>query len=136
MGVDVIPAQQIEAAIYLIRGMKVMLDSDLAALYGVKTKELNKAVVRNRDRFPSDFVFQLTAEEVASLRFQIGTSSLGHGGKRYPSHAFADRGVATKAIDLRCVGATYFGRRDGAATRRSVGRRAASRRRRQEHFEA
>jgi hypothetical protein len=94
MGVDVVPAQQIESAIYLIRGMKVMLDSDLAVLYGVKTKELNKAVTRNRDRFPSDFVFQLTAEEVANLRFQIGTSSSSYGGRRYRPFAFTEQGVA------------------------------------------
>jgi hypothetical protein len=57
-----------------------MLDSDLAALYGVGTKILNKAVCRNPPRFPTDLMFQLTQQEVANLRFQIGTSSLGHGG--------------------------------------------------------
>jgi hypothetical protein len=69
--------------IHLIRGQKVMLDSDLAALYGVGTKILNKAVRRNPLRFPTDFMFQLTRQEVANLRFQIGTSSLGYGGRRY-----------------------------------------------------
>ena len=60
-----------------------MLDFHLAALYGVETKNLNKAVKRNFDRFPADFMFQLEVQEVENLRFQIGTSSLGHGGRRY-----------------------------------------------------
>jgi hypothetical protein len=94
MRVDVVPVQQVEAAIHVIRGMKVMLDSDLAALYGVKTKELNKAVARNPDRFPADFVFQLTAEEVTNLRFQIGTSSSRYGGHRYRPFASTEQGVA------------------------------------------
>src|SRR5437899_5241749 len=65
--------EQIEQAILLIRGQRVTLDRDLAALYGVETKTLNKAVRRNLDRFPADFMFQLTAEESESLRFQLGT---------------------------------------------------------------
>jgi hypothetical protein len=69
-----IPAEIIQNKIYLIRGHKVMLDHDLAELYGVITKNLNKAVKRNIDRFPEDFMFQLTKEEMDSLRFQIGTS--------------------------------------------------------------
>ena len=67
---------QIESQILLIRGQKVMLDEDLAALYEVETKELNRAVKRNIERFPDDFMFQLTADEFADLRFQFGTSSL------------------------------------------------------------
>ena len=78
-----IPVERIEQSILLIRGQKVMLDRDLAALYGVETKNLNKAVRRNLDRFPADFMFQLTAEEAQNLRFQIGTSSSGYGGRRY-----------------------------------------------------
>jgi len=66
----------IENAIYLIRGQRVMLDSDLAAVYGVTTKRLNEQLRRNRSRFPSDFAFQLTAEELTNLRSQIATSSL------------------------------------------------------------
>ena len=66
----------IESRIHLIRGQKVMFDADLAELYCVETKALNKAVQRNRERFPDDFMFQLEREEVANLRFQIGTSSL------------------------------------------------------------
>jgi len=77
-----ITAEGIERCIFLIRGHKVMLDFNLAALYGVETKNLNKAVKRNLDRFPADFMFQLTAEELANLKFQIGTSSSTHGGRR------------------------------------------------------
>ena len=68
-----IQPEQIEQVILLIRGQRVMLDRDLAALYGVETKNLNKAVRRNLDRFPADFMFQLTADEADGLRFQFGT---------------------------------------------------------------
>jgi hypothetical protein len=85
---DIVPAEPIEHCIFLVRGQKVMLDFHLAALYGVETKNLNKAVKRNLDRFPADFMFQLEAEEVENLRFQFGTSSLGHGGRRYTPFAF------------------------------------------------
>jgi phage regulator Rha-like protein len=84
----------VQNRIQLIRGQKVMLDSDLAGLYGVETKILNKAVRRNASRFPTDFMFQLTTQEVANLRFQIGTSSLGYGGRRYRPYAFTEQGVA------------------------------------------
>ena len=70
-----IPIEKIERAIYLIRGEKVMLDRDLALLYEVETKVLNRAVKRNLQRFPLDFMFQLAAEEAENLRCQIGTSS-------------------------------------------------------------
>ena len=73
---DLISVEKIERAIYLIRGEKVMLDRDLAGLYEVETKNLNKAVKRNLPRFPRDFMFQLTTEEADNLRFQIGASSL------------------------------------------------------------
>ena len=69
---DLILHEIIERKIYLIRGHKVMLDSELARLYGVRTKNLNKAVRRNIERFPEDFMFQLTSDELKSLRFQIG----------------------------------------------------------------
>jgi hypothetical protein len=78
----VIPSERIESAIYLIRGEKVMLDRDLALLYEVETKVLNRAVKRNLQRFPSDFMFQLTAEEADRLRCQICTSKEGRGGRR------------------------------------------------------
>jgi hypothetical protein len=71
-----------------------MLDSDLAELYGVLTKNLNKAVHRNIGRFPDDFMFQLTAVEAESLRFQFGTSNVGRGGRRYSPVVFTEAGVA------------------------------------------
>ena len=83
--------ETIERKIYLVRGKKVMLDSELAELYDVRTKELNKAVGRNLDRFPDDFMFQLSEEEAKILRFQIGTSSWG--GRRYLPHVFTDYGI-------------------------------------------
>ena len=70
-----------------------MLDSDLADLYQVETKNLNKAINRNRTRFPEDFMFQLTAEEWESLRFQSGASNPGRGGRRYLPYAFTEHGV-------------------------------------------
>jgi len=88
----IIPVEIIEKMIYLIRGQKVMIDVHLAELYGVKTKELNKAVKRNNDRFPDDFMFQLTRKEFEYLRFQIGTSSWG--GRRYLPLVFTEQGVA------------------------------------------
>jgi len=89
-----VPIETIERRIYLIRSQKVMLDSDLADLYQVPTKSLNLAVRRNADRFPEDFMFQLTKEEVGSLRFQFETSNKGRGGRRYLPHAFTEHGVA------------------------------------------
>ena len=84
----------IQNMIYTIRGQKVMLDSDLARLYEVETKALNKAVKRNLKRFPEDFMFQLTKEEYENLRFQIGTSSEKHGGRRYMPYVFTEHGVS------------------------------------------
>ena len=92
MGKEVIPIERIARAILVIRREKVMLDSDLAALYGVTTGNLNKAVKRNAERFPTDFVFQLDAEEVANLKFQFGISSWG--GRRRLPYAFTEQGVA------------------------------------------
>jgi len=89
-----ISVSRIEQKIYLIRGQRIMLDADLAQLYGVKTKILNKAVKRNLERFPEDFMFQLNNQEVESLRFQIGTSKIGRGGTRYLPYAFTEQGVA------------------------------------------
>ena len=88
------PTERIERSILLIRGRKVLLDVHLAALYGVTTKRLNEQVRRNRARFPEDFMFQLTAEEVASLRSQFATSNKGRGGRRYAPYAFTEQGVA------------------------------------------
>jgi len=78
-----IPVENIAHKIYRIRGNKVMLDSDLAGLYGVETKQLNRAVKRNLDRFPADFMFQLTEDETIFLRCQSGTSKNERGGRRY-----------------------------------------------------
>jgi len=95
---------KIAQKIYLIRGQKVMLDSDLAEMYGVKTGNLNKAMKRNRKRFPDDFMFQLTDKEYKSLPFQIGISKKnepkkksapkGRGGRRALPYAFTEQGVA------------------------------------------
>ncbi len=85
---------QIQNLIYEIRGIKVMLDSDLAKLYGVETKRLNEAVKRNIARFPSHYMFQLTEEEFYSLRSQIATSKEGKGGRRYMPYVFSEQGVA------------------------------------------
>ncbi len=89
----IVPMERIEQAILLIRGQKVMLDRDLAALYGVETKALNRAVKRHPRRFPDDFMFQLTADEFENLRRQSGTSSR-WGGRRYRPYAFTEQGVA------------------------------------------
>ena len=92
--VGVISSAKIDSRIYLIRGEKVLLDSDLAELYGVATKVLNRAVHRNVGRFPADFMFQLTDEEAEALRRQIGTSNAGRGGRRYRPYVFTEQGVA------------------------------------------
>src|ERR1035438_10465391 len=78
-----------------------MLDSDLAGLYQVETKNLNKAVKRNLERFPEDFMWKLTNEEVDSLRLQIGTSNVGRGGRRYLPYVFTEQGVAMLSSVLK-----------------------------------
>ena len=85
---------QIQNLIYEIRDIKVMLDSDLAKLYGVETFNLNKAVKRNIGRFPKDFMFQLTKEEYESLIFQNGISKSQRGGRRFMPYVFTEQGVA------------------------------------------
>ena len=85
---------QIQNLIYEIRGCKVMLDSDLAKLYGVETFNLNKAVKRNLSRFPKDFMFQLTKDEYNSLIFQSGISNSKRGGRRFMPYVFTEQGVA------------------------------------------
>lgn len=89
-----IPRERIEGRILLIRGEKVMLDSDLAKLYGVPTRRLNEQVRRNRDRFPEDFMFQVTTAEARALRSQEATSKTGRGGRRYAPLVFTEHGVA------------------------------------------
>ena len=100
-----IPAERLDTLIYEIRGQKVMLDADLAAVYGVETGALNRAVKRNAARFPEDFVFRLTVEEFDSLRCQTGISNMqlqmatakGRGGRRYQPYAFTEHGVLMAA---------------------------------------
>ena len=99
--------ENIAGMVHVIRGQRVMLDSDPARLYGVETKYLNRAVKRNLDRFPPDFMFQLTLTEKESLRFQYGTSKSatsdnnGRGGRMYLSYAFTEQGVAMLSSVLR-----------------------------------
>lgn len=100
---SVIQSERIERSILMIRGHKVMLDADLAALYGVATKVLNQAVTRNTERFPDDFMFRLTAEEHEALRSQIVTLETGGRGQhtKYPPRVFTEQGVAMLASVLR-----------------------------------
>jgi hypothetical protein len=112
---EVIPIAQIVQSIHLVRGQKVIFDSELAQLYGVTTGNLNKAVGRNRDRFPSDFMFQISTEELRNLKCQTGISnantgsslifqfgrSKGRGGRRHLPHAFTEQGVAMLSSVLK-----------------------------------
>ena len=94
-------SEQIETLVHVVRGQRVMLDSDLARLYGVTTASLNQAVRRNADRFPDDFAYQLTAQEFTNLISQIVISSSGHGGARKLPWAFTEHGVAMLSSVLR-----------------------------------
>lgn len=96
-----ISSQEIENAIHVIRGQRVMLDSDLAKLYGVTTRRLNEQVQRNKDRFPEDFAFQLTQQEFTVLMSQIATSKGGRGGRRKRPWVFTEHGVAMLSSVLR-----------------------------------
>lgn len=96
----VISAERIVPSIFFIRGQRVILDTDLAKLYGVTTKRLNEQVRRNIDRFPADFMFQLTADEVDILRSQFATSSDAHGGRRYAPFVFTEHGAIMAATVL------------------------------------
>lgn len=96
----IVPSELIEKRIYLVRGQKVMLDSDLAELYGVTTGNLNLAVRRNKTRFPRDFMFQLTPEEAKSLLLQTARAK-GRGGRRTPPYVFTEQGVAMLSSVLR-----------------------------------
>ena len=92
-GTSLIPSERIERTIYLIRGEKVMLDRDLAKLYGIPTKALKQAVRRNTDRFPDDFMFLLTPSELQDWRSQFVTSKSVRKGLRYPPMAFTEHGI-------------------------------------------
>ena len=96
---SVVPVTRIQSMIYVIRGHKVMLDNDLAELYGVTTGRLNEQVKRNIERFPEDFMFQLTQEEYEILKSQIATSR-SWGGRRHPPNAFTEHGAVMLASVL------------------------------------
>jgi hypothetical protein len=98
----IIPLERIESRIFLIRGQKVMLDTDLARLYEVETRALVQAVKRNIERFPGDFIFQLTQNEFDFLRSQsVISNPEGRGGRRYMPYAFTEQGVAMLSSGLR-----------------------------------
>ena len=90
-------SQNIESKIQIIRGCRVILDCDLAELYGVGTRRLNEQVTRNLDRFPDDFMFSLSFQELSNLKSQIATSSLEHGGRRKPPRVFTQYGAVMAA---------------------------------------
>lgn len=93
-------SKRVDARIHILRGQKVILDSDLADLYGVPPKRLNQQVTRNMRRFPADFRFRLSRSEYENLRLQIATSSSGHGGRRYLPYAFTEHGAIMAATVL------------------------------------
>ena len=95
-----LPLDRIESRILLVRNHKVILDSDLAELYGVTTKRLNEQVKRNKDRFPADFMFQLSAAEADDLRSQNATSKSTRGGRRYRPYVFTEHGAIMAASVL------------------------------------
>jgi len=97
----VVDQRDVERRIFVVRGQRVMLDSDLAKLYGVPTKRLNEQVRRNRDRFPEDFAHQLTPEELADLRSQFATANLGSSKSRTAPMVFTEHGVAMLSSVLR-----------------------------------
>ena len=98
---ELLPGPVIQQRILVVRERHVMLDEDLAVLYGVQTRRLIEQVKRNTDRFPSDFMFQLTKDEASTLRSQSATSSDGHGGRRYAPYVFTEQGVAMLSGVLR-----------------------------------
>jgi phage regulator Rha-like protein len=106
---SLIPVQPVEPLIQTIRGQRVILDADLATIYGVSTTRLNQQVKRNRDRFPEDFVFQLTPGEFAGLMLQIATSKNRRGGRRKPPLAFTEHGAIMAANVLNSPRAVHMG---------------------------
>lgn len=96
----IVLAKQVSSKILVLRNQKVMLDADLAKLYGVPVKRLNEQIKRNRERFPEDFLFTLTKAEDETLRSQIATSKSGRGGRRYLPHAFTEHGAIMAATVL------------------------------------
>ncbi len=129
-----IAPERLAAQIYVVRGVSVMLDSDLAVLYRVLTKNLNLAVRRNPARFPEDFMFQLTSAEVDSLKLQSATSIPKRGGRRYLPYAFTEQGVAMLSSVLKSARAaevnvaimrTFVKIRRILATNKALARRVA-----------
>ena len=130
---QLIPLESIQRQIYLIRNQRVILDSDLADLYGVSTKRLNEQVTRNKDRFPDDFMFRLTRDEFQNLKSQIATSSWG--GRRYPPRAFSEHGALMAANVLNSTNAvqssiqvirTFIRLRELMATHKDLARKLTS----------
>ncbi len=106
-----LPVDRIAQAIVVIRGQKVLLDENLAALYGVETRRLNEQVRRNAERFPADFMFQLSSEEYADLMSQFATSKPGRGGRRKLPLAFTEHGAIMAAAVLNSPRAVEVSRR-------------------------
>ena len=129
-----IPEGQIERSILMIRGQKVIMDSDLAILYGVETRRLNEQVKRNSDRFPEDFMFRLSAVEFENLKSHFATSSAGWGGRRSLPYAFTEHGAimaasvlnTTKAIEVSVYVVRAFVRiREYLATHKQLAQKLA-----------
>jgi UDP-N-acetylmuramate-alanine ligase len=129
---DLLPSDTIERRILVVRGHKVILDADLAALYGVLTGRLNEQVKRNAARFPADFVFRLTADEAAGLISQIATSNGGRGGRRKLPYVFTEHGAlmaasvlnTPRAVEVSVYVVRAFVRlREALATHRDLARR-------------
>src|SRR5205814_10172538 len=101
----IVLSRRVESRILVLRGHRVILDADLAELYGVEVKRLNQQVKRNIDRFPGDFVLQLSSAEYESLRLQFATSNEGRGGRRYLPYAFTEHGaiIAARVLNFQCV---------------------------------
>ena len=101
MNTSLVPVEAIEQRILVIRGMRVILDTDLARIFGVPTFRLNEAIKRNRERFPEDFMFRMTHEEFSSLTSQFAISKRGSGGRRFLPYAFTEHGVLMVANVLK-----------------------------------
>lgn len=128
MSLELIAAPAIEKRILVVRGRQVMLDEDLADLYGVETRVLVQQVRRNEKRFPADFMFQLSAQEFSDLKSQSVISSGGHGGRRKPPLVFTEHGVAMLSGVLRSERAIAVADRHRASgSRRGAGARAGAR---------
>jgi hypothetical protein len=111
----IVPVEQVQNKIVLVGGEKVILDSDLAELYGVSTKRLNEQVKRNIERFPSDFMFRLNSEEFENLKSQFATSSSSWGGRRKLPYAFTEHGaiMAASVLNSQRAGSGKHFRRQG-----------------------